>query len=298
MARKGQAHFLFCFGMGYTARALARRLRRDGWQVSGTTRQDEPEAGRADPEHFTFRRDHALSGEALAALNAATHVLVSVPPDAEGDPVLDMCRNAIAESPRIERIGYLSSTAVYGDSDGSRVDEDSPLRGSSVRARKRAEAETQWQDLGDECRKAIDVFRLAGIYGPGRSAFDRLRRGTAVRIDRPGHRFNRIHVDDIATTVAAAIGATRPGAIYNISDDEPAEPEKVIAFAANLLGIEPPAIVGFEEARQSMSPMALSFWEDNRFVDNGRIHTRLGVRLAHPTFREGLRAILAAEAPD
>ena len=231
------------------------------------------------------------------ALASATHVLVSIPPDADLDPVLDVCGPLLGASDRLRWIGYLSTTGVYGNTGGNPVDESAPLVPTSTRAERRVAVERRWLEYGRDHDVAVQIFRLAGIYGPGRSVFDRLRAGPVQRIDRPGHRFSRIHVDDIATVLEASMARPRACGIYNVADDEPAEPEKVLAFAAGLIGIEPGPLVPFSEAAASMSPMALSFWQDNRIVVNRRIRDELGVRLAYPSFREGLRAILGREGP-
>ena len=285
---------LFCFGLGYSASALAARLLADGWRVAGTSRQAAPSPRADGIAVFSFGRDRPLSADGTAALAEATHVLVSIPPDAAGDPVLDGCRAALAAARRLGWIGYLSTTGVYGDTGGAPVDEESPVAPTSPRGEWRVAAERGWLAFGDERGIPAQVFRLAGIYGPGRSAFDRLRAGQAQRIDRPGHRFSRIHVDDIAGVLQAALAKPRAGGCFNVADDEPAEPEKVIAFAAGLLGLPPPPLVAFDEAAKAMSPMALSFWQDNRVVTNRRLHDELGVSLAYPSYREGLAAILAA----
>ncbi len=286
--------FLFCFGLGYSATALARRLRGEGWDVAGTSRPGRSAPGGDAIPLFPFARDRPLDGPGAAALARASHILISIPPDAVGDPVLDGCAEAIALTSRAVWIGYLSTTGVYGDTGGAPVDEASPLAPTSARSRWRAAAERAWLAFGGERNIAVQVFRLAGIYGPGRSPLDRLRAGQAQRIDRPGHRFGRIHVDDIATVLRASIARPRAGGVYNVADDEPAEPEKVIACAAALLGLPPPPLVPFAEAAKSMSPMALSFWQDNRLVVSRCIRDELGVQLAYPTYREGLQAILAA----
>ncbi len=287
--------FLFCFGLGYSATVLAHRLCAEGWGVAGTSRREDSQPRGDGMAVFPFARDRPLEAAGAAALGRATHILVSIPPDASGDPVLDGCGEAIARSSCAGWVGYLSTTGVYGDTGGAPVNEESPLAPSSSRSRWRAAAEQAWLAFGAEHRIAIQIFRLAGIYGPGRSVLDRLRAGEAQRIDRPGHRFGRIHVDDIATVLRASIARPRAGAIYNVADDEPAEPEKVVACAAALLGLPPPPLVPFAEAAKGMSPMALSFWQDNRVVVSRRIRDELGVQLAYPTYRDGLKAILAAE---
>jgi nucleoside-diphosphate-sugar epimerase len=286
---------LFCFGIGYSAGVLARRLVAAGWSVAGTSQGAE----RRDAliaqgiEAHLFDRGRPLA-DAADALAGATHLLSSVPPDADGDPVLDSCGPAIAALGGLRWVGYLSTTGVYGDTGGATVDESAPLAPTSQRGRRRVAAEAAWQALWRDRGLPVHVFRLAGIYGPGRSALDKVRDGSVQRIDKPGHAFGRIHVDDIAAVLTASMAKPDPGAVYNVCDDEPAPPAEVAAFACGLLGVAPPPVVPFAEAAETMSPMALSFWRDNRRVDNGRIKRDLGVRLAYPTYREGLGAILAA----
>ena len=284
---------LFCFGYGYSAAALARWLRGEGWTISGTCRSAEKHAALlADGiRAFLFDRGRPLAD--AAALAGVTHLLVSAPPDASGDPVLDQHADAIAAAPALRWIGYLSTTGVYGDTGGAPVDETAPLRPSVERSVRRAAAERAWLALHAEHGLPVHVFRLAGIYGPGRNTFDQVRRGAARRIERPGHVFSRIHVEDIAVVLRASIDRPHPGQIYNVCDDEAAAPADVAAFACRLLGVPLPPTVSFEEAFPSMSPMARSFWQDNRRVDNTRIKRELGVRLRYPTFREGLAALAA-----
>ncbi|MFT5538805.1 MAG: nucleoside-diphosphate-sugar epimerase [Alphaproteobacteria bacterium] len=282
---------LFCFGYGYSAAALTRLLVADGFAVAGTVRNLEKNKALISQgvEPFVFNgRDHL----AADALDGVTHVLVSVPPLDGADPVLARCRDQLAAL-RPDWIGYLSTTGVYGNRDGAAVDEGSALKPTSDRARARVQAELGWLRFGDENDILVQVFRLAGIYGPGRSALDQLRAGTARRIDKPGHLFSRIHVDDIARTLTASIARPRAGGIYNVCDDEPAEPRALIEYGAALLGIDPPPLVAFADA--AFSDMARSFWADNKRVDNTRIKRELGACLQYPTYREGLRAILAAE---
>ena len=281
---------LFCFGLGYSAEVLARRLLAQGWSVSGTAR----EPARLDAlrgmgiQAHRFDRDHPLPSAALAGV---THLLSSVPPDAQGDPVLDGAAQAIVSAgPGLRWIGYLSTTAVYGDWRGAWVDETSPLRPSSDRAWRRVTAEAAWQDLLRQHNLPVQVFRLAGIYGPGRSPLDDVRAGTARRVVKRGQIFSRIHVEDIANVLQASMGQPRPGAVYNVCDDEPARPQDVIAFACELLGMASPPEIPFEQA--SLSPMAQTFWADNKRVRNTLLHEELGVSLAYPTYREGLRGLL------
>lgn len=303
---------LFCFGYGYCARALADLFAPQGWEVVGTVRgsalgtarltnRDGSRAKSADNTAkrgngtgvrlVNFDRDHPLLPEDFAG---TTHVLSSVPPDETGDPVLNGAWKTLVEArDTIRWIGYLSSTGVYGNHDGNWVDETTSVQPSSPRAERRAAAEASWLVLGREQDLPVHVFRLSGIYGPGRSVFDELRDGSAKRIVKPGHVFGRIHVDDIATTLAASIAQPNPGTIYNVTDDEPAAPADVMAYAASLIRVAPPREVPFEKAE--LSPMAASFWADNRRVSNVRIKRELGVKLAHPTYREGLHAVLNAE---
>ena len=287
---------LFCFGLGYSARTLARRLALEGWSVAGTCRDRETEAGLAalGIEAVVFDRDRPLAGPEVA-LARTTHLVSSIPPDGEGDPVLDTHGDDLAHIEGLAWVGYLSSTGVYGDTEGAPVDEDSPVKPSTERGRRRVTAERAWRTLWEDRGVPVHVFRLAGIYGPGRSVLDQVRSGRARRIDRPGHRFSRIHVDDIAAVLQASMANPRPGAVYNVCDDAPAPHADVVAHAAELLGVPPPPLVPFEDAACEMSAIALSFWRDNRLVDNRRIKEELRVRLRYPDYRAGLRAILAAE---
>ncbi len=210
-----------------------------------------------------------------------------------GDPVLRHHGQDFKHAPSLSWIGYLSTVGVYGDSQGAWIDETTPTQATSTRGRRRIAAETEWLALGYCLRICTCVFRLAGIYGPGRSAIDRLREGTAHRIVKPGQVFNRIHVDDIAAAVCTAMLARRVHEIYNVTDDEPAPPQDVIAYAAELLHMPPPPEIAFEDAE--LSPMAASFYADNKRIRNTRLRQELGVALKFPTYREGLRAILAEQ---
>ncbi|GAB4394593.1 MAG: SDR family oxidoreductase [Kiloniellaceae bacterium] len=290
---KAASSRLFCFGLGFSARALARHLAEQGWELAGTTRSAEKaaELRAAGVEAFLFDRERPL---APAALAGTTHLLVSVAPDEAGDPVLDRHAADIAALTELRWIGYLSTTGVYGDWQGAEVDETAELRGAKGRNRRRIEAEAAWLRLHEDKGLPIHIFRLAGIYGPGRSALDQVRAGRARRIDKPGHLFSRIHVDDIAKVLQASMTRPDPGRVYNVCDDEPAAAADVTAYACKLLGVEPPPLIPLEEAE--MSPMALSFWQDNRLVANRRLHEELGVELDYPTYRAGLKAILAGEA--
>ncbi len=284
---------LLCFGLGYTARALAERLAATGWIIDGTSRSAAQRAALAAagyPSHH-FERDHPLTP---AAFSGVTHILVSIPPDDRGDPVLGRHGDDIAALPGLAWLGYLSTTGVYGDRAGGWVDERSELRRSGPRGRRRVAAEAGWQDLWRGRGVPVHIFRLAGIYGPGRSPFDTLRAGTARRIDKPGQVFSRIHVEDLASVLIASIARPRPGAIYNVCDDEPSASEAVIAHAASLLGMAPPPLVPLDQA--GLSSMAQSFYDDNKRVSNRLIKDELGVALHYPNYRAGLAAILAAMA--
>jgi nucleoside-diphosphate-sugar epimerase len=283
---------LFCFGLGYSASALARRLAAEGWTVSGTCRGDERVAVLREMGLLAvpFARGRPVEAEAL---DGVTHILVSIPPDADGDPVLDHHAQEIGGMPGLAWLGYLSTTGIYGDRGGGRVDETDRPSPSGERGRRRVAAETGWRELWRRRRAAVHVFRLAAIYGPGRSPFDALRAGTAKRIDAPGQLFSRVHVEDLATALAASIARPRPGAVYNVCDDEPAPAEAVLAHAARLLGLPPPPLVPLAAA--GLSPMALSFYADNKRVDNALIKRELGITWRYPDYRVGLAAILAEE---
>jgi nucleoside-diphosphate-sugar epimerase len=284
---------LFCFGLGYSARTLGRRLAAAGWDVTGTCRSAEAAATpcRGGFATMPFERGVTLP---VDALRGVSHILVSVPPDAAGDPVLDRLGDTIAHLPDLAWLGYLSTTAVYGDCGGGWVDETAPLSPSGERGRRRAAAETGWRKLWRRHGVPLHIFRLAAIYGPGRSPFNALRAGAAKRIDAPGQLFSRIHVEDLAAALAASIARPRPGAIYNICDDEPAAPAAVIAYAAELLGLPPPPLVPLAAA--GLSPLAASFWVDNKRVRNALFKREFGIAWRYPDYRTGLAAILAAEA--
>jgi nucleoside-diphosphate-sugar epimerase len=282
---------LLVFGIGYVGSAVARAAAAAGFTVVGTMRS----AGTPPRAHSAFGSiDFDDAGSAVAH---ATHLLSTAPPDDTGDPVLSQHGDAIAASPRLRWIGYLSTTGVYGDRNGGWVDEDTEPAPTSDRSRRRLAAEKGWRGHSDRC--AVDIFRLAGIYGPGRSVLDDLRAGKARRIIRPGHEFGRIHRDDIVRAVLAAMQQERTSGarILNLADDEPAANAEVVAEAARLLGIPPPAAVSFEQAAEAMSPMARSFWAENRKVSSRRTQQLLGLRWRYPSYREGLRAILAEEGP-
>jgi nucleoside-diphosphate-sugar epimerase len=283
---------LFCFGLGYSAQALGRQLIAQGWRVGGTARTgDSAKALAAAGFEAVVFEGPAPSLDASDALKHATHVLLSIPPDADGDPALLHHARDLEASPSIEWIGYLSTVGVYGDHGGAWIDETTPATPMQERSRWRLAAEDKWLTLGQRSGKRAQVFRLPGIYGAGRSAIERVREGTAQRIVKPGQVFNRAHVDDIAAALAAAIAGRGAHDIYNVTDDEPAPPQDVIAYAAELLHMPAPPEIAFEDAR--LSPMAASFYAENKRVSNARMRNELGVTLKFPSYREGLQAILA-----
>lgn len=279
---------LLVFGLGYTGTAVARAAVSAGYSVCGTFR-----AAFEPADDCLARIDFARAHDAIAG---ATHLLCTAAPDASGDPVLSFYRPAIETASRLRWIGYLSTTGVYGDCNGAWVDEDSVPAPGSDRSLRRLAAEEDWRRLSDRC--AVDLFRLAGIYGPGRSAFDDLRAGTARCISKPGHTFGRIHRDDIVRAVIASMRQDRTNGarILNLVDDEPAESADVVAEAARLLGVASPEPIPFERVLASMSPMARSFWAESRKVSGRKTQQMLGLRWLYPSYREGLRAILAEES--
>lgn len=280
---------LFVFGMGYSSRAIARALAQDLAWIGGTSRTPDKSATlRAEGiEPFIF--DGAEPGAGIdAALENATHLLVSIAPGETGDPALAVYRQAIRKATKLEWIGYLSTVGVYGNHDGAWVDETSECRPVSKRSVQRDKAERAWLEFGSGVGVPTGIFRLSGIYGPGRNAFENFKKGTARRIDKPGQVFNRIHVEDIGQTVAEA-ARKRAGGIFNVTDDEPCPPQDVVAFAAGLLGVEPPPLIAFKDA--DLSPMGRSFYGENKRVSNAKIKDVLKVDLAFPTYREALTAL-------
>jgi nucleoside-diphosphate-sugar epimerase len=291
MAGGGRVSRLFAFGLGFSAQALGTRLASQGWEIAGTARDAEKIAQLRDLGFAATRFAGDTDNPDLPPLLAGTtHLLHSIPPGADGDPVLDAYRDEIAELESLQWIGYLSTVGVYGDQQGRWVDETTVPKPNSARTEARVHAEQAWLDLGEEIGVPVQVFRLAGIYGPGRSVFDKLAAGTARRINKDGQVFSRIHVEDIASVLEASIARPRPGAIYNVADDEPAAPGDVVAHAAELIGVTPPPEVDFEDA--DMTPMARSFYEGSRRIGNALIKSELGVALRYPTFRQGLVSLI------
>jgi hypothetical protein len=283
---------LFIFGLGYSALALVRLLRPQGWSLAGTVRSAAKAADLQPTLGFPvlpFDRNRPLPP---GTLDDVTHLLSTVPPDAAGDPVL--AGADIPQSHHLTWAGYLSTTGVYGDTGGAWVTEDSALNPAGPRGRARVAAEADWRDRARSGGFPLHIFRLPGIYGPGRSALDSLRAGTARRLDKPGQIFGRVHVDDIATALAASMLRPHPDAIYNIADDEPAATPDVVAFAAGLLGLPVPPLEPFDPA--TLSPMAASFYGECKRVSNVRAKQDLDWTPRYPSYREGLRAQAEAES--
>jgi nucleoside-diphosphate-sugar epimerase len=281
---------LFIFGLGYSGLEIARLARAAGWQVAGTCTSEE-KASRLREVGITTHRFDESTPLPPGALADATHVMSTIAPGSTGDPVLGACRDLFG---RARWLGYLSTTGVYGDHGGGWVDEATPARPKQPRSVARLAAERGWQALALEAGVNLDVFRLPGIYGPGRSAIERVKAGTERRIDKPGQVFSRVHVEDIAGTILMAITQPHAGSIYNVADDLPATTADVVAYACELLGQPVPPLLPWAEAQATMSPMARSFYAENRRVRNDRIKDELGVVLRYPTYREGLRAIASA----
>lgn len=288
---------LICLGLGYSAEHFVKDFGEKFDRIVGTVRSAERAAalaaegsGRLQALVFDGKTATDELRRAIAAANAA---LISIPQDAGGDPVLRAFGDAFAQAPRLRAIVYLSTVGVYGDCGGAWVDEATPAKPTAARSRERLAAEAEWQALGARRNIPVAILRLAGIYGPGRSALTQIRRGDARRIVKSGQVFNRIHVGDIAQAIDAAI-ARRASGVFNVADDEPTPPGEPLAFAAQLLGVPPPPEIPFAQAAPAMSELALSFWQECRRVKNDKLKHELGVRLRYPTYREGLRALLNA----
>jgi nucleoside-diphosphate-sugar epimerase len=287
---------LLCFGVGYTAEHYIGAFGARFDRIVGTVRGGERAAalnarfpGRVQALTFDGVSPTAAVQNAIGEADAA---FVCIPQTETGDPVLAAFGEALERARRLRAIVYLSTVGVYGDRAGDWVDENTPPRPDSPRARDRLAAEGRWQKLGARSGAAVTVLRLAGIYGPGRNALEQITRGTARRIVKPGQVFNRIHVDDIGQAIDAAFAREASG-IFNVADDEPSPSGDPIVFAAQLLGVDPPPEIAFKAAA-SMSPLALSFWQECRRVKNDKLKRELGVALKYPTYREGLRALFKA----
>lgn len=282
---------LLILGVGYSAGFFAREALARGWEVTGTVRTAEKAARLSREGIRTLLFDgFAVSAPLAAAIAEAEAVLVSVQPGESGDPALDRLGPALAAAPSLRWIGYLSTIGVYGDHGGAWIDEATASR-PSFRSQLRLQIERDWLALGQQSGKAVQIFRLSGIYGPGRNPIVKLRNGTATRLVKPGQVFNRIHVDDIAGVLMASIAAPRPGAIYNVTDDEPAPPQDVVVLAAQLAGIAPPPETPFDPAK--LSPMAASFYGENKRVSNALVKREFGYAFRYPTYREALPVLLA-----
>ena len=280
---------LFVFGLGFSARAFVREAKDRFEWIGATTRSPEKADAMRAQGITPFLFDGTQKGEGIAdALSQATHVLVSIAPDTEGDPVLLHHRDDLAAAPP-RWIGYLSTVGVYGNHDGAWVDEDTPVTPLSKRSHQRVAAENAWLMLSRQTGIPVQIFRLSGIYGPGRNAFVNFEKGKARRLVKPGQVFNRIHVDDIAGTLMAAISHEPSTRIFNVTDDEPAAPQDVVAHAAELLGVAPPPEQDFETA--DLSPMARSFYGENKRVSNARVKEELGYRFRFPDYRAALAAL-------
>ena len=289
---------LTCFGLGYTAEHFIANFG-DGFErIVGTVRSVERAAllnarfaGRL--KAFAFDGKSATE-EAKRIVAEADAALVSIPQTETGDPVLHVFGECLARSRRLRMIVYLSTVGVYGDHSGAWVDEATAPRTDTLRGQKRLAAERAWAEFGAHSGAEVAILRLAGIYGPGRNTLLQVARGEARRIVKPGQVFNRVHVDDVAQAIDAAF-ASRSRGVFNVADDEPAPPGDPIVFAAQLLGRDPPPEIAFAEAAPSLSPLALSFWQECRRVRNDKLKRELGVTLLFPTYREGLRALFAAD---
>ncbi len=282
--------YLLVLGMGYCAARFVQRHRSLFGRIAATTRRMDKGAGLIAGGIDAFQFDGQPSQGLVVAAAEASHVLVSIPPGEKGDPALAALRPLLRANKALTWIGYLSTTGVYGDHHGKWIDEDTPVAPANERSKRRAEAEEAWRVLATETR-AVQIFRLSGIYGPGRNPLADIKAGEARRIAKPGQVFNRIHVDDIAQVLAAAVKKPNAGPVFNLADDEPAPSEEVVAFAAKLLGREPPPLVPLAEA--GLSEMAQTFWSENKRVRARRIQTELGVDLLYPTYREGLLALMS-----
>ncbi len=289
---------LFCFGYGYSCYYLSAALMQAGnWQVSGTTRDEEKLKDlRAQGISSHIFDMYTPLPDPYYVMKDATHLLISTPPGDDGDPTFNIHASDIAKLRNLEWIGYLSTTGPYGDRNGDWVDETSEPRPTTKRGSRRLKAEEQWLSLMKSHNLPVHIFRLAGIYGPGRSALDSVRHGVARRIDKKGHAFSRIHVDDIVQTLMASMNAPRAGEIYNICDDSPVPSHEVIDYACHLLGIESPPLLSYDEV--DMAPITRSFYKDNKRVRNEKIKSDLGIKLRYPDYQSGLRGCVESETAE
>jgi nucleoside-diphosphate-sugar epimerase len=289
---------LVCFGYGYSANYFVGMFGTKFDRIVGTVREVD-RAAAVNAESANLRGivfdGKTITSEIDKAIAEADCLLISVPPDENGDAVVRVLGEQIAGAKNLKSIVYLSTIGVYGDSDGGWVDENTPPKPGAARSQERLTAEQSWQALGEQRRIPVAILRLAGIYGPGQNALTQIASGRARRIVKPGQVFNRIHVGDIAQAIDSAF-TRRACGIFNIADDEPTPAGEPIAFAAQLMGVAPPLEIAFDNAAQAMSPMALSFWQECRRVHNDKLKSELGVSLLYPTYREGLRVLHADTA--
>jgi nucleoside-diphosphate-sugar epimerase len=280
---------LFCFGLGFSSQALAKRLLPQGWDVSGTVRGEQEDSRAKNISVCFFDGSHPTT-EISEAISHATHLLITIPPQPSGDVVLENFAEEISRARQLQWIGYISSTGVYGDTQGEWVDESSPLLASTDHNRQRIEVESAWLKIGKDHGLPVMIFRCVGIYGPGRNLLVSVRQGRARRIDKPGLVFSRIHSEDLAQTLEASMKKPQLGEIYNVSDDCPSPPVEAVEYACSLLGVEPPPLVLFEKA--DLSPTARGFYITNKRVSNKKIKQELGVTLLYPDYRSGLNELL------
>jgi hypothetical protein len=279
---------LLCIGLGYSAQIFAARAAVEGWQVAGTSTTADGAARIAALGYGAIVFDGSAPSEALrAAIATATHILISAPPNADGDPLLCHHAGDLANGKHLAWIGYFSTIGVYGDHGGVWIDETTPAHPTNIRSRWRLDAENAWLDHAQRTGVRTEVFRLPGIYGPGRGPLEAVRKGTARAIVKPGQVFNRIHVEDIANVLAAAIARPTEHTIYNVSDDEPAPSQDVIAYAAAQLALPAPPLIDIDSA--DLTPMARSFYSECKRISNARIKSALGVTLLFPTYRDGMK---------
>jgi nucleoside-diphosphate-sugar epimerase len=284
---------LVILGLGYSGGFFARAALAKGFEVTGTVRSAQKAGALSEAGIPTLVfGGFAVSSRLGAAIAEADAVLVSAQPGEQGDPVLAALSSQLAAAPNLRWIGYLSTIGVYGDHGGDWIDEAAETRPTSARSKLRLATDEAWLAFGEKTGKPVQIFRLSGIYGPGRNAIVNLREGVARRLVKPGQVFNRIHVEDIAGVLLASLARPRNSAVYNVTDDEPAPPQDVVTFAAELIDVEPPPQQPFDPAK--LSPMAASFYGENKRVSNALVKRELAYEFHYPTYREALRALAAA----
>jgi nucleoside-diphosphate-sugar epimerase len=288
MSEKPKKNSLFCFGLGFAAQVFAKRMHAQDWTVSGSCRTIDKKDSLKELSMLPFDGTH-VTEEICGALSKATHLLISIPPQPSGDVVLQNFSSQIGECKNLEWIGYISSTGVYGDTQGGWVDESSLLQPATELNVRRVEAENGWLSLVKDCGYPVMIFRCAAIYGPGRNLLVSVKQGRARRIEKPGLVFSRIHVEDLAQTLEASVRNPKPGEIYNVSDDLPAPPTEAVDHACKLLHVTPPPLIPFESAE--LSEIARGFYQTCKRVGNKKIKEELGVKLKYPDYRSGLDAI-------